>query len=61
MSDDRVSVPENQRESEKSTVSGANEGVVCPVCGEVAVQEKCKIICRSEKCRGRVILNCSEF
>ena len=37
------------------------ESIVCPVCGAVAVQEKCKVICRSESCRGRVILNCSEF
>jgi hypothetical protein len=35
--------------------------VVCPVCGSVAVQEKCKIMCRSEQCRGRVVMNCSEF
>jgi len=38
-----------------------NEAIICPVCGEVAVQEKCKIICRSETCRGRIIMNCSEF
>ena len=37
------------------------EPIVCPVCGAFAVQEKCKMICRSEVCRGRVILNCSEF
>ncbi len=37
------------------------ESLICPVCGEEAVQEKCKIICRSEICRGRVIMNCSEF
>ena len=36
-------------------------GIVCPVCGATVVQEKCKIICRSETCRGRVIMNCSEF
>ena len=35
--------------------------IVCPVCGAVAVQEKCKVVCRSEKCRGRVVMNCSEF
>jgi len=35
--------------------------IVCPVCGAIAVQEKCKIICRSETCRGRVVMNCSEF
>lgn len=34
---------------------------VCPVCGGAVVQEKCKLICRSEICRGRVIMNCSEF
>jgi len=38
-----------------------SEAVVCPVCGSVAVQEKCKIICRSDLCRGRVVMNCSEF
>ena len=37
------------------------EAIICPVCGAIAVQEKCKIICRSEKCRGRVVMNCSEF
>jgi hypothetical protein len=25
------------------------------------VQEKCKVICKSEICRGRVIMNCAEF
>jgi hypothetical protein len=33
----------------------------CPVCGAAVVQEKCKLICRSEICRGRVVMNCSEF
>ena len=35
--------------------------IVCPVCGAEAVREKCKVLCRSDKCRGRIILNCSEF
>lgn len=35
--------------------------VACPVCGAATVQEKCKVICRSDICRGRVVLNCSEF
>jgi hypothetical protein len=38
-----------------------DETIICPVCGEIAVQEKCKIICHSETCRGRVVMNCSEF
>jgi hypothetical protein len=37
------------------------ETITCPVCGAVAVQEKCKLICHSDICRGRVIMNCSEF
>lgn len=35
--------------------------IVCPVCGGATVQEKCKVICKSEICRGRVIMNCAEF
>ena len=35
--------------------------MVCPVCGAVAVQEKCKVICHSDICRGRIVMNCSEF
>ena len=47
--------------SNESAIAEPNEALVCPVCGEETVQEKCKIICHSEICRGRVILNCSEF
>jgi hypothetical protein len=43
------------------TKAEAESPVVCPVCGAVAVQEKCKLICRSDVCRGRVVMNCSEF
>ena len=39
----------------------SSEPIVCPVCGAIAVEEKCKMICRSDTCRGRVIMNCSEF
>ena len=45
--------------SNESAIAEPNEALVCPVCGEETVQEKCKIICHSEICR--VILNCSEF
>jgi hypothetical protein len=38
-----------------------DKGVICPLCGAMAVEEKCKIICRSDVCRGRVVMNCSEF
>ncbi len=48
----RVETPSPAPEADK---------IICPVCGEEASHEKCKVICRSEKCRGRVIYNCSEF
>ena len=35
--------------------------LMCPVCGEIAVEEKCKLVCHSDICRGRVIMSCSEF
>lgn len=33
----------------------------CPVCGAPLVQEKCKVVCRSERCVYRIVFNCSEF
>jgi GNAT superfamily N-acetyltransferase len=39
----------------------SSTAIVCPVCGAATVQEKCKIICKSNLCRGRVIYNCAEF
>jgi hypothetical protein len=37
------------------------EPILCPVCGTEAVYEKCKVMCKSDTCRGRVIMNCAEF
>jgi hypothetical protein len=34
---------------------------VCPVCGGALVSEKCKVVCRSERCRYRIVFNCAEF
>jgi hypothetical protein len=33
----------------------------CPACGAEVLQEKCKVVCRSESCLHRVIYTCSEF
>ena len=41
--------------------AGKAPSIVCPVCGAATVQEKCKVLCKSEVCRGRVIMNCAEF
>jgi len=35
--------------------------LVCPVCGEALVQEKCKLVCRSKICVYRIVFNCAEF
>ena len=32
---------------------------VCPVCGHPTVEERCKVVCNSETCRGLIIENCS--
>jgi hypothetical protein len=41
--------------------SQESSAIVCPICGAATVQEKCKVICKSEICRGRVVMNCAEF
>ncbi len=46
---------ENLVEPEKSSDS------VCPVCGGPLISEKCKVVCRSERCRYRIVFNCAEF
>ena len=33
----------------------------CPVCGAKLISEKCKVVCRSERCRYRIVFNCAEF
>jgi hypothetical protein len=45
----------------KSWDAEAGSEIVCPVCGASCVQRRCKVVCESDQCRGRVVLNCSEF
>ena len=53
---------EEQTNAHTETDTDRDEAaIVCPVCGAAVVQEKCKLICRSDVCRGRVVMNCSEF
>ena len=47
-------------ESEKDGQSTESE-TTCPVCGGQLTAEKCKVVCRSEKCVYRIVFNCSEF
>jgi hypothetical protein len=63
-------VPQNSTRTEESAAADRDmedpllrtgEEIICPVCGAVAVREKCKVVCRSNQCRGRVVMNCSEF
>ena len=39
----------------------ASPDSVCPVCGAKLISEKCKVVCRSERCRYRIVFNCAEF
>lgn len=49
--------PENPANSERTIHSDS----VCPVCGSALISEKCKVVCRSERCRYRIVFNCAEF
>jgi len=45
-------------ENEADEVAAA---ALCPACGAGTTQEKCKVVCRSERCVYRIVYNCSEF
>jgi hypothetical protein len=51
----------SQDQTEATKVDDAEDAIACPVCGVATVQEKCKVICKSDFCRGRVVYNCAEF
>jgi hypothetical protein len=51
----------SQNQTEALKVESADNAIACPVCGAATVQEKCKVICKSDPCRGRVVYNCAEF
>jgi hypothetical protein len=59
MSDD--SAASADAASSKEDLASANPDSVCPVCGGPLISEKCKVVCRSERCRYRIIFNCAEF
>jgi hypothetical protein len=49
------------RRHRESTEADASPESVCPVCGAKLASEKCKVVCRSERCRYRIVFNCAEF
>jgi hypothetical protein len=52
----------SQEKPETTKLEGvAEDAIACPVCGAATVQERCKVICKSDLCRGRVVYNCAEF
>jgi hypothetical protein len=51
----------SQDQAEAVKIAGVHDTIACPVCGAATVQEKCKVICKSDFCRGRVVYNCAEF
>lgn len=52
---DPAPAPRNAPEDE------TNPDSVCPVCGAKLISEKCKVVCRSERCGYRIVFNCAEF
>lgn len=59
MSDDRAELSDPS--SEALVKDALNSDSVCPVCGGALISEKCKVVCRSERCRYRIVFNCAEF
>ena len=51
----------SQDQTEAGKVENADDSIACPVCGAATVREKCKVICKSDLCRGRVVYSCAEF
>lgn len=52
---------EDSREGTERVVDATDAERTCPVCGAETRQEKCKVVCRSERCVYRIVFNCSEF
>jgi hypothetical protein len=52
---------EEEAELMKNTLPEKQADSVCPVCGGPLISEKCKVVCRSERCRYRIVFNCAEF
>ena len=50
-----------EREASELSDASATPDSVCPVCGGPLISEKCKVVCRSERCRYRIVFNCAEF
>lgn len=53
--------PSQEKPATTKVEGAAEDAIACPVCGAATVQEKCKVICKSDLCRGRVVYNCAEF
>ena len=56
-----VLIPKDRETRPQIQDSGEDRIEICPVCGAECVQEKCKIVCVSDACVHRVVMNCSEF
>ncbi len=52
---------ENQPDGLSETGAEDTASTVCPVCGAPLLHEKCKLVCRSERCVYRIVFNCAEF
>jgi hypothetical protein len=59
MSDESAHAQDKARAESAPDAPSADS--VCPVCGGPLISEKCKVVCRSERCRYRIVFNCAEF
>jgi hypothetical protein len=52
---------DEEREPTEAIETERHADAVCPVCGGPLIAEKCKVVCRSERCRYRIVMTCAEF
>ena len=56
-----LSISGSMSEETQQPETDENPDRYCPVCREPVVQEKCKVVCRSQRCTYRIIYTCAEF
>lgn len=54
-------IEENLNDLNSEPKQESENKIICPVCGCECVIEKCKVVCRSERCIYLIVYNCSEF
>jgi hypothetical protein len=60
MSNEAPALPPDESSTPSKTERTPHRDTVCPVCGAPLITEKSKVVCRSERCRYRLVFNRAE-